>query len=117
MGLLGSKGETRLKGEKAGTKNAKGEPSELIAALLLLSTWSKLEGKSEKILTATTDRKLILPNAAASDSSVYKCSASNILGQAQELVRPVVNGKFHYVNRLCWFANRSNSNSTLRPSN
>ncbi|XP_015756478.1 PREDICTED: hemicentin-2-like isoform X4 [Acropora digitifera] len=57
-----------------------------------VSTWSKLEGKSEKILSATTDEKLILPNAAGSDSGVYKCSASNILGQqAQALVRLAVN--------------------------
>ena len=80
-----------------------------------LSTWSKQEGKSEKLLSATTDGKLILPNAAGSDSGVYKCSASNMLGQAQALVRLVVNGMFRYVNRLYWFSNRSNSNTTLRP--
>ena len=62
-----------------------------------VSTWSKLEGKSEKNLSATTDGKLILPNAAGSDSGVYKCSASNILGQAGALVRLVVNGKFLFV--------------------
>ena len=69
-----------------------------------MSTWSKLEGKSEKNLSAATDGKLILPNAAGSDSGVYKCSASNILRQAQALVRLVVNGKFRYVNQLCWFS-------------
>ena len=82
-----------------------------------VSTWSKLEGKPEKILSATRDGKLILPNATGSDSGVYKCSASNTLGQAQALVRLVVNGKFCYVNRLCWFSNRSKSSTTLRPSN
>ena len=139
-GLKGEKGDTGT----AGMKGAKGEPGESIAAPTVavspakmtvnesktasfqcsvsgnpkpVSTWSKLEGKSEKILSATTDGKLILPNAAGSDSGVYKCSASNILGQAQALVRLVVNGKFRYVNQLCWFSNRSKSNNTLRPSN
>ena len=135
-GLKGEKGDTGT----AGMKGAKGEPSESIVAPTVavspakmtvnesktaffqcsvsgnpkpVSTWSKLEGKSEKILSATTDGKLILPHAAGSDSGVYKCSASNILGQAQALVRLVVNGKFRYVNRLCWFSNRSKSNTTL----
>ena len=139
-GLKGENGDTGT----AGMKGAKGEPGESIAAPTVavspakmtvnesktasfqcsvsgnpkpVSTWSKLEGKSEKILSATTDGKLILPNAAGSDSGVYKCSASNILGQAQALVRLVVNGKFRYVNRLCWFSNRPNSNTTLRPPN
>ena len=60
-----------------------------------VSTWSKLEGKSEKILSATTDGKFILPNAADSDSGVYKCLASNIQGQAHALVRLAVNGKLY----------------------
>ncbi|KAK2547722.1 Peroxidasin-like protein [Acropora cervicornis] len=113
-GLKGQKGDTGT----AGMKGAKGEPGESIAAPTVavspakmtvnesktasfqcsvsgnpkpVSTWSKLEGKSEKILSATTDGKLILPNAAGSDSGLYKCSASNILGQAHALVRFVVN--------------------------
>ena len=126
-GQKGEKGDTGTAGMKgtAGIKGAKGEPGESIAAPTVavspakmtinesktasfqcsvsgnpkpVSTWSKLEGKSEKILSATTDGKLILSNAAGSDSGVYKCSASNILGQAQALVRLVVNGKFRYVN-------------------
>ena len=139
-GQKGEKGDTGT----AGMKGAKGEPGESIAAPIVavspakitvnesktasfqcsvsgnpkpVSTWSKLGGKSEKILSATTDGKLILPNAAGSDSGVYKCSASNILGRAQALVRLLVNGKFHYVNRLCWFLNQSKSNTSLRPSN
>ena len=130
-GLKGEKGEKGDTGT-AGMKGAKGEPGESIAAPTVavspakmtvnesktasfqcsvsgnpkpVSTWSKLEGKSEKILSATTDGKLILTNAAGSDSGVYKCSASNILGRAQALVRLIVNGKFRYVNRLCWFSN------------
>ncbi|XP_015747647.1 PREDICTED: macrophage receptor MARCO-like [Acropora digitifera] len=127
-GLKGEKGDTGT----AGIKGAKGEPGESIAAPTVavspakmtvkesktasfqcsvsgnpkpVSTWSTLEGKSEKILSATTDGKLILPNAAGSDSGVYKCSALNILGQAQALVRLVVSGKFRCVNQLCWFSN------------
>ena len=133
MGTAGMKGIAGMKGT-AGIKGAKGEPGESIAAPTVavlpanmtvnesktasfqcsvsgnpkpVSTWSKLEGKSEKILSATTDGKLILSNAAGSDSGVYKCSASNILGQAQVLVRLVVKGKFRYVNQLF----------ELRPSN
>ncbi|XP_044166821.1 collagen alpha-1(XVII) chain-like [Acropora millepora] len=114
--LKGEKGNTGT----AGMKGAKGEPGESIAAPTVavspakmtvnesktasfqcsvsgnpkpVSTWSKLEGKSEKILSATTDGKLILPNAAGSDSGVYKCSASNILGQAHALVRLAINSK------------------------
>ena len=125
-GLKGQKGDTGT----AGMKGAKGEPGESIAAPSIavlpakmtvnesktasfqcsvsgnpkpVSTWSKLEGKSEKNLSTTTDGKLILPNAAGSDSGVYKCSASNILGQAQALVRLEVNGKFPFVYRLSWF--------------
>ncbi|XP_067017628.1 uncharacterized protein [Acropora muricata] len=113
-GLKGEKGDTGT----AGMKGAKGEPGESIAAPTVavspakmtvnesktasfqcsvsgnpkpVLTWSKLEGKSEKILSATTDGKLILSNAAGSDSGVYKCSASNILGRRQALVRLVVN--------------------------
>ena len=120
-GLKGEKGDTAT----AGMKGAKGEPGESIAAPTVavspakmtvnesktasfqcsvsgnpkpVSTWSKLEGKSEKNLSTTTDGKLILSNAAGSDSGVYKCSASNILGQAHALVQLVVNGKFRYVN-------------------
>ena len=138
-GLKGGKGDAGT----AGMKGTKGEPGESIAAPTVavspakmtvnesktasfqcsvsgnpkpVSTWSKLEGKSEKNLSTTRDGKLILSNAAGSDSGVYKCSASNILGQAQALVRLVVNGKFRYVNQVCWFSNRSKSNTTLRPS-
>ena len=142
-GTAGMKGTAGMNGT-AGMKGAKGEPGESIAAPTVavspakmtvnesktasfqcsvsgnpkpVSTWSKLEGKSEKILSATTDGKLILPNVAGSDSGVYKCLASSILGPAQALVRLVVNCKFRYVNQLCWFSNRSKSNTTLRPSN
>ena len=120
-GLKGEKGDTGT----TGMKGAKGEPGESIAAPTVavspakmtvnesktasfqcsvsgnpkpVSTWSKLEGKSEKNLSTTTDGKLILSNAAGSDSGVYKCSSSNILGQAHALVQLVVNGKFRYVN-------------------
>ena len=125
-GLKGEKGDTGT----AGMKGAKGEPGESIGAPSVavspakmtvnesktasfqcsvsgnpkpVSTWSKLEGKSEKNLSTTRDGKLTLPNAAGSDSGVYKCSASNILGKAQALVRLLVNGNFLFVHRLCWF--------------
>ena len=62
-------------------------------------TWSKVENQSEISQSTDSGGKLVLQNVTGSDSGVYKCSATNILGQAQELVRLEVNGKLfvdHY---------------------
>ena len=56
-------------------------------------TWSKPHNLSELTQTAESQGKLLIKNASRSDSGEYKCSASNILGQAQALVQLVVNGK------------------------
>ena len=116
-GLKGQKGEPGT----TGIPGAKGEPGESIApptiavspAKMTVNetktasfrcsvsgnpkpsiTWSKLEGKSETRLSTLSQGKLLFPKVIGSDSGRYKCSASNILGQAQALVRLEVNGKF-----------------------
>ena len=116
-GLKGQKGEPG----STGIPGAKGEPGESIApptiavspAKMTVNetktasfqcsvsgnpkpsiTWSKLEGKSETRLSTLSQGKLLFPKVIGSDSGRYKCSASNILGQAQALVQLEVNGKF-----------------------
>ena len=117
IGLKGQKGDTGT----TGIPGAKGEPGESIApptvdvspAKMTVNetktasfqcsvsgnpkpsiTWSKLDGKSETRLSTASQGKLLFPKVIGSDSGRYKCSASNILGQAQALVRLEVNGKF-----------------------
>ncbi|XP_068760850.1 uncharacterized protein [Montipora capricornis] len=113
-GLKGQKGDAGT----PGIPGAKGEPGESIAPPTIAVspaemtvnetqtasfqcsvcgnpkpsiTWSKLEGKSETRLPTASQGKLLFPKVIESDSGRYKCSASNILGQAQSLVRLEVN--------------------------
>ena len=55
--------------------------------------WSKLDNQSEITQSAVSGGKLLLQNVQASDSGVYFCLASNVLGQKQARVQLVVNGK------------------------
>ena len=123
MGLVGPKGDVGLKGPKgdvgpAGMPGAKGQPGESISAPFVavspktltvneggsasfqcsvggnpnpLIVWSKTNGQSSRSLVS--GGKLLLKNVRGSDSGTYNCSAVNILGQAQELVQLIVNGK------------------------
>ena len=59
-----------------------------------LSTWSKLNSKSEITQSAVSGGKIELKKVTGSDSGVYQCSATNILGNSQEVVRLAVNGEF-----------------------
>jgi len=115
-GIKGQKGDTG----PAGMPGTKGEPGESISAptvavtpaMLAVNesgsalfqcsvsgnpepaiTWSKLVNQSEISQSADSTGKLILQSVTGSGSGVYKCSATNILGQAQALVRLEVNGK------------------------
>ena len=115
-GPIGQKGETG----PAGMPGAKGEPGESISAPIVavspskltvnesgsasfqcsvngnpepLVVWNKVNNRSKISHSTVSGGKLLLQNVKGSDSGVYKCSASNILGQAQELVRLEVNGK------------------------
>ena len=55
--------------------------------------WSKRDGQSEITQSSVSRGTLFLKKVVGSDSGVYKCSASNILGQAEAMVELVVNGK------------------------
>ena len=123
MGPIGPKGDVGLKGQKgdmgpAGMPGAKGEPGESISAPVVavspktltvneggsasfqcsvsgnpdpVIAWSKKNRQSSR--SVVSGGKLLLKNLRGSDSGTYNCSAVNILGQAQELVQLIVNGK------------------------
>ena len=121
-GETGQKGQKGQKGDTGitGRPGAKGEPGESIAAPTAAVSpakltvnegetasfqcsvsgnpkpaikLSKMKGQSEIGLSEVSEGKLLLRNVAGSYSGAYKCSASNILGQAQVVARLVVNGK------------------------
>ena len=122
-GPVGPKGNAGLKGQKgdmgpAGMPGAKGEPGESISAPAVAvspKTLTVNEGGSASFQCSVsgnpepaikwikTNRqcsrsvvsggKLLLKNVRGSNSGTYKCSAVNILGQAQALVQLIVNGK------------------------
>ena len=56
--------------------------------------WRKLNSQSEIIQSAVSRGKLELKKVTGSDSGVYQCSAKNILGNSQEVLRLAVNGEF-----------------------
>jgi len=67
--------------------SASGNPEPTVA-------WGKL-GKQSKITQSAVSRgKLELKKVTGSDSGVYQCLATNILGNSQEVVRLTVNGEF-----------------------
>ena len=122
VGLQGDIGPKGKKGDtgRAGMPGAKGEPGESISAPVVAVSpaklsvnetgsasfqcsvsgnpepavvWSKLDNQSEISQSAVSRGKLLLKGVSGSDSGVYKCSATNILGQAKVLVRLVINGE------------------------
>ena len=58
--------------------------------------WSKRGNFSEVSKSMISRGRLLLKNVNESDSGEYQCSATNILGHAQTLVRLIVNGEFLY---------------------
>ena len=140
MGPQGDPGPKGQKGDTgpAGMPGAKGEPGESISAPVIAVspakltvnesetasfqcsvtgnpepaiTWSKRDGQLDITQSAVSRGTLLLKKVVGSDSGVYKCSASNILGQAEALVELVVNGKlcrdqfFSFYNELLAFKN------------
>ena len=122
VGPQGESGPKGQKGDTGptGIPGTKGEPGESISAPVLAVspvkltvnekgtasfqcsvsgnpqpkiTWSKRDGQSDITQTAVSRGTLLLQTVVGSDSGVYKCSASNILGQAEALVQLEVNGK------------------------
>ena len=61
--------------------------------------WNKIESQKE-LNQSVSEGTLTLTKVTGSDSGVYKCSSSNILGQAEALVRLVVNGKLYFFYRF-----------------
>ena len=56
-------------------------------------TWNKLDNQSEITQSAVSGGKLQLKHVSGSDSGLYQCSATNILGDSRKMVRLIVNGK------------------------
>ena len=119
-GPMGQKGDTG----SAGMPGTKGEPGESISAPIIAVspakftvnekgtarfqcsvsgnpqpsiTWSKRVGQSDITQSTVSRGTLLLKKVIGSDSGVYKCLASNILGQAESMVQLVVNGNFFYI--------------------
>jgi len=121
-GMAGRKGQKGDMGP-AGMPGAKGEPGESISAPTVAVSpatstvnetestsfqcsvsgnpeptivWNKLDNQSKISPSSVLGGKLLLRNVKASDSGTYRCSAANILGQAQAQVQLTVNGMFVY---------------------
>ena len=67
--------------------SASGNPEPAVA-------WSKLDSQSKIAQSAVSGGKLEFKKVTLIDSGVYQCSATNILGNSQEVVRLAVNGEF-----------------------
>ena len=123
VGLQGETGDKGEKGDigPAGMPGTKGEPGESISSPAVVVSpvtltvneggtasfqcsasgnpepavsWSKLNNQSEVTQSAVSGGKLELKKVTGSDSGVYQCSATNILGNSWEVARLVVNGEF-----------------------
>ena len=120
QGETGNKGEKGDIGPK-GMPGTKGEPGESISSPAVIVspvtltvneggtasfqcsasgnpeptlTWSKLNNQSEIMHSVVSEGMLEIKKATGSDSGLYQCSATNILGNSQEMVRLAVNGEF-----------------------
>ena len=122
MGVQGETGNKGEKGDigTAGMPGTKGEPGESISSPAVVVspvtltvneggtasfqcsasgnpqpavTWRKLNSQSQITQSAVSGGKLELKKVTGSDSGVYQCSATNILGNSQEVVRLAVNGE------------------------
>ena len=124
LGLRGETGNKGEKGDigATGIPGTKGEPGESISSPAVVVspmtltvnesgtasfqcsasgnpepavTWSKLNSHSTITQSAVLRGKLELKKVTGSDSGVYQCSATNILGNSQPgVVRLTVNGEF-----------------------
>ena len=121
-GLQGETGHKGEKGDMgpAGMPGTKGEPGESISSPAVVVSpvtltvneggtasfqclasgnpepsvsWSKLNNQSQVTQLAVSGGKLELKKVTGSDTGVYQCSATNILGNSQEVARLRVNGE------------------------
>ena len=67
--------------------SASGNPEPTLA-------WSKLNSQSKISQSVVSGGKLQLKHVTGSDTGLYQCSATNILGDSRKVVRLTVNGKF-----------------------
>ena len=67
--------------------SASGNPEPTLA-------WSKLNSQSKISQSAVSIGKLQLKHVTGSDTGLYQCSATNILGDSRKVVQLTVNGKF-----------------------
>ena len=120
QGRTGVKGEKGVMGP-AGMPGTKGEPGESISSPAVVVSpetltvneggtasfqctasgnpepvvsWTKLNNQSEVTQSALSGGNLELKKVTGSDTGVYQCSATNILGNSREVVRLAVNGAF-----------------------
>ena len=120
QGETGDKGEKGDMGP-AGMPGTKGEPGESISSPAVVVSpvtmtvneggtasfqcsasgnpepavsWSKLNNQPEVNQSTLSGGKLELKKVTGSDTGVYQCSATNILGNSREVARLVVNGEF-----------------------
>ena len=135
QGETGNKGEKGGMGPK-GITGTKGEPGESISSPAVVVspvtltvneggtasfqcsasgnpepavTWRKLNSQSQITQSAVSRGKLELKKVTGNDSGVYQCSATNILGNSQEVVRLAVNGEFLVIlNKKGKFSNALN---------
>ena len=123
VGIQGETGNKGEKGDMgpAGMPGAKGKPGESISSPAVVVSpvtltvneggtasfqcsasgnpepavaWSKLNSQSAISPSVVSGGKVELKKVTGSDSGVYQCSATNILGNSQEVVRLAVNGEF-----------------------
>ena len=121
-GLKGEPGTKGEKGDigPAGMPGTKGEPGESIESPAVVVSpvtltvneggsasfqcsasgnpkptlvWSKLNNQSEIAQSAVSGGKLELKHVTGSDTGLYQCAATNILGDSRKVVRLTVNGK------------------------
>ena len=120
QGETGNKGEKGDMGPK-GMRGTKGEPGESISSPAVVVSpvtltvneggtasfqcsasgnpeptvaWSKLDNHSKITQSLISGGKLELKKVTGNYSGVYQCSATNILGNSQEVVLLAVNGEF-----------------------
>ena len=122
-GLMGEPGTKGEKGDigPAGISGRKGEPGESISSPAVAVSpvtltvneggtasfqcsasgnpepalmWSNLDNQSKISQSAVSGGELELKHVTGSDTGLYQCSATNILGDSRKVVRLTVNGTF-----------------------